>query len=154
MKKNRSLWVILFGIPALLILPVALIGSGVYSNGMIDVEVVEKSGSGCSIGIHMPAMIVPVAMRLMPQVTVDDMCMGMDPEAQQAIAIAQEVAGELTRLPDGVFVEVMDREDFITIEKRNGKLLIFVDTPEERVNISVPVRMIEQTLRAFDFQVI
>ena len=140
MKKKNSLWVILFGLPALLILPFALIGSNVYSTGMIDVEVLEKSPNGTSIGIHVPAMAVPAALHLMPHVTIDEVCMEMDGEARQALAILDEVADELTRVPDGVFVEVIDGGDYVTIEKTNGKIVIFVDTPQERVNISVPVR--------------
>jgi hypothetical protein len=118
--------------------------------GSIDITVVEKHGSGSNIGIHVPAVLVPAAMHLMPQVTVDDIRMEMGPEARQALALGAAVIGELERVPDGIFVDVMDDTDIVTIEKRAGKLHIYVDTPEETVKIEVPLRVVRQTLSALN----
>jgi hypothetical protein len=44
----------------------------------------------------------------------------------------------------------MDDTDIVTIEKRAGKLHIYVDTPEETVKIEVPLRVVRQTLSALN----
>lgn len=147
-KRNRTLWAILFGIPALIVIPLALAGSKVITAGSIDIDVIEKTGAGSSVGIHVPAAVVPVAVHLMPQVTVDDIRMEMGPEALEALRIADAVMGELARVPDGVFVDVMDRTDIVRIEKRAGKLHIYVDSPTETVRVEVPIRAVRQTLAA------
>jgi len=147
-KSNRMLWTILFGVPVLVVIPLALAGSSIYSSGSIDVNVVDKSGCGSNVGIHVPALLVPAAAHLMPQVTVDDLRMEMGPEAEQALASATAVMGELERMPDGVLVDVMDSTDIVTIEKRAGKLHVYVDTPDETVKLEIPVRAVRQTLKA------
>jgi hypothetical protein len=147
-KSNRMLWAILFGVPMLIVLPLALAGSSVLTPGSIDVTVVDKTGCGSNVGIHVPAILAPAAVRLMPSVTVDDIRMEMGPEGEQALKLAAAVMGELERVPDGVFVDIMDATDIVTIEKREGKLRIYVDTPEETVKVEVPIRAVRQTLSA------
>jgi len=147
-KSNRMLWAILFGVPMLIVLPLALAGSSVLTPGDIDVRVIDKTGGGSSVGIHLPALLVPAAAHLMPHVTVDDIRAEMGPEGEQALKIAAVVLGELQRMPDGVLVEVMDRTDIVTIEKRDGNLRIFVDSPDETVQVEVPIRAARQTLKA------
>lgn len=149
-KRNRMLWTILFGVPALIVLPLALVGSSVMTAGSIDISVVEKNGGGSSVGIHIPALLAPAAVHLMPEVTVDDIRMEMGPEARQALVLAGAVIGELEKLPDAVFVDVMDDTDIVTIEKRSGRLHIYVDTPDETVKIEVPLRAVRQTLKALE----
>lgn len=150
-KSNRMLWAILFGVPALIVLPMVLVGSSMMSAGSIDISVVEKrDGCGSDIGIHVPAALVPAAVHLMPQVTVDDIRMEMGPEAEQALRLAAAVIAELEHVPDGVFVDVMDATDVVTVEKRAGKLRIYVDTPDETVRVEVPLRAVRQTLNALN----
>lgn len=147
-KQNRTLWAILFGLPALIVLPLALVGSKVLTAGSIDIDVVEKHGGGSTVGIHMPAAIVPVAVHLMPSFKVDDIRTEMGPEARDALRIAAAVIGELERVPDAVLVEVMDDTDIVTVEKRDGGLHIYVDSPDETVRVQVPLRAVRQTLSA------
>lgn len=146
MKRKGGLWVVLFGIPALLVLPVAIIGSGIYAPGTIDVQVVEKGGGGTSLGLHVPAMIVPAALRLLPECTIDDIRVDLDDEARQALRIAGAVMEKLEECPDGVFVDVQDATDVVTIEKRNGQILVYVDTPDETVRCSMPIGTIRRTI--------
>jgi hypothetical protein len=144
MKRKRSLWVILFGIPALLILPLAVVGSRVYTSGSIDVEVVERNGS--SVGIHVPATLVTTALHFIPECTVDGVRVEMDPEARQALRIAAAVAEELEDCPDGILVDVQDAQEVVTIEKKDGKIHVFVDSPDETVRCSVPIRTVRRAV--------
>jgi hypothetical protein len=144
MKRRRTLWVILFGIPALLVLPLAVLGSRVYTSGTIDVEVMERNG--CSFGMHVPATLVTTALYFMPECTVDGVRVEMDPEAREALRIAAAVAEELEGCPDGILVEVRDASDLVTIAKKDGKIHVFVDSPDETVRCSVPIRTVRRAV--------
>jgi hypothetical protein len=146
MKRKGGLWVVLFGIPALLVLPIAIVGSGVYAPGTIDVQVVEKGSGGTSVGLHVPAMIVPAALHLLPECTVDDIRVELDDEARQALRIAGAIMEKLEECPDGVFVDVQDATDVVTIEKRNGQIHVYVDTPDETVRCSMPIGTLRSTI--------
>ena len=150
-RSNRTLWVILLGIPALLVLPVAIVGSSMVTAGSIELEVHGKHGSGSHIGMTIPAGIIPIACHLMPSVVIDDIRLELDEEARYALRIVEAVMDELRGVPDGVFVEVMDGTDIVTIEKVDGNLKIFVDTPDETVRLSIPIGTISHVIRAIDF---
>lgn len=149
-RNNRTLWVILLGIPALLVLPVAIVGSSLVTGGSIELQVYEKHDGGCHVGMTIPAGIVPIACRLVPNVVIDDVRLDLDDEARQALRIAEVVADELRGVPDGVFVDVIDGTDIVTIEKVDGNLKIFVDTPDETVRLSVPLGTVSHAIRALD----
>jgi len=149
MKRNRTLWAILFGLPLLLVIPLVVIGAGTYTTGSIDVRVVEKGPDGTSVGVHIPAMVIPFALRCVPVCTIDEVRMEMDDEARQALRLASAVAARLASCPDGVFVDVQSREEVILIEKRSGQIVVFVDTPDETVRCSMPIRTLAKSLDAF-----
>ena len=146
MKSGRMLWVILFGIPALLMVPVVLIGSSVFQAGTIEFEVVEKGPHGSSVSAIVPASVIPIALALTPNDLLDEVRCEVDGEAAYALEIAKVAWKELARCPDGVFVEVLDGEDYVTIEKRGGEMLVFVDTPSETVRLSVPLHTVTSLL--------
>lgn len=148
MKRNPTLWVILFGLPLLIVLPLAVLGAGVYSTGSIDLRVVEKGAHGTSVGLHIPALVVPLALHCVPACTIDEVRMEMDDEAREALRVARAVAGRLASCPDGVFVDVQSRDDVVLIEKRDGRLVLFVDTPQETVRCTMPLRTLSQCLEA------
>lgn len=139
MKRSRSLWLILFGVPLLLIVPVVLIGSSMWNSGMIHVQVHEKCGGGTSFGAHVPAAIVPVALQFAPDEVWDEIRSELGSEAPQAVPILRAALRELSRCPDGVLVDVQSRDEIVSIEKKRGAIEIYVDTPDEVVRISVPL---------------
>ena len=138
-KRSRGLWAILFGIPVLLILPVALIGSAVYQTGTIEFRVLEKHDGGVSVGGSIPAIIVPIAMHLAPHEILDEIHCELDGEAEWVLDVLQVSLEELSRIPDCVLVDVRSDDEIVTIEKRSGKLEVNVDTPDEVISISVPI---------------
>ena len=144
----RMLWVILFGIPALLVLPIAFVGSQVWEPGTIDVRVVEKHPGGCNVGATVPAMMVPVAMHLIPAECHMQIDADLDEDTRMALDMARAVISQLGRCPDGIYVDVQSDRDIVTIEKRDGKFHIFVDTPDERIDLSVPVHTVSSVLSA------
>ena len=147
-KRSRGLWAILFGLPALLAVPVVLIGSSVYQAGTIEVRVVEKSRDGVAIGATIPAIAVPLALRLAPAGVMDEFRSELGSDGRWAMDVARAVAEELSAIPDGVLVDVRTRTEIVTVEKRDGKIELNVDTPGETVRASVPLRAVSALVDA------
>lgn len=150
MKKNGSgrLFAILFGIPLVLVVPVAMLGAGVYRAGTIDVSVVEKGEGGASIGLTVPGAILPVAMRFIPECTIDDVRCEIGPEGRAGIEIARAAIKSLRSAPDGVYVDVRTRDEIVRVEKQGNSFHVYVDTPDECVRASIPTRVASQVLAA------
>jgi hypothetical protein len=146
--NGGKLFAILFGLPLLLIVPVALVGSSVLHAGSIECHVMDKTGHSTSLGVTVPAALVPVALHLAPEVVIDDVRCEMGPEARQGIEIARAALRELGRAPDGVLVEVRSSDEIVFIEKKDGAFHILVDTPQENVRVSVPIRTASSVLDA------
>jgi hypothetical protein len=138
-KRSRGLWVVLFGVPALLLLPVALIGSAVHQQGTIEFRVHEKH-DGLSVGGKVPAILVPIAMRCAPSDVRSEIRCELDGEAAWALEAAQAAIRELSGIPDGILVDVRTSTEVVTIRKKDGNLVIDIDTPDEKVAASVPLR--------------
>ena len=145
MKRSRTLWLILFGVPLLLVTPVVLIGSSLRTSGMIRVQVHEKN-EGCSFRMNVPAAIVPVALSIAPNEIWAEIHHEMGRDGRRALPIARAALRELSNCPDGVLVDVRSRDEIVTIEKRNGTVQILVDTPDEVVRVSVPLKTVGSVL--------
>jgi len=147
MKRNdRVLFALLFGVPLLLVVPVALIGSSLSLDaGHIEVQVIDKNGGG-SVGVSAPALLVPLALRFAPDVIIDDMRCELGEDGKQAIAIARAAMRELSRCPDGILVDVRTRDEVIYVEKVGRTLRVHVDTPDETVHATIPLSTIGSVL--------
>ena len=145
-SRQRTLFAILFGVPFLLLVPVWLVGSSVHKAGSIEFSVLEKGPHGCHVSGKVPAIIVPVAMHLAPDVVIQDACGEVRHEMGQALEIARAAARELARCPDGVLVDIRTRSEVVTVEKRNGRIEVTVDTPNEAVHAALPLRTLSSVL--------
>lgn len=126
---------------AALVMTLATTGSAgalVYSAGAIRVQVHEKHEGGENINLIIPAIIVPIGMSLAPE----DMLLEVSEEMRQVLPIIKAASAELARIPDGVLVEVRDRNDHVLIQKRGGLLVIDVESRDEEVHVSFPISMV------------
>jgi hypothetical protein len=146
--KSRALFAILFGVPILLLVPVWLVGSNIYRAGSIEFAVLEKGPDGCHISGKVPAILVPAAVHFMPSVVIEEAGQEIRCDVGNAVEIVQAAARELSRCPDGVLVDVRTSCEIVTIEKRNGRIVIDVDTPDEAVRAAVPLSAVSSFLAA------
>lgn len=146
--SSRKLFAILFGLPLVLVLPVALLGASVLHTGVLEIEVVEKGEGGTSVGVKVPGAILPVAMHLIPDVALDDVRCEIDAETRAALDVARVALGSIARGPDGVYVDVRSRDEVVHVMKEGDTLRVFVDTPSEVVRVSVPLRVVGSVLDA------
>lgn len=118
-----------------------LTGVIVYEAGAVKVEIFEKSRGGHHIWLAVPAVLVPIGVKLVPKEKLRDATRELQPWLP-AIRAASE---ELQRCPDGSLVEVDDRKEQVRIAKRGGALYIDVDSDTETVHLSFPLGVVAYT---------
>jgi len=147
-KSSRKLFGILFGLPLILIVPVALVGSSVYHAGVIEVDVREKGEYGSSIRLTVQGAVVPLALRFIPECHIDGVRCELGEDARMALELGEAAVRTLGQAPDGVYVDVRTRDEVITVEKRRGSFEVHVYTPDETVRLKIPVGVARNVLAA------
>jgi hypothetical protein len=147
-SNSRKLFLLIYGLPLLLVFPIAFLGASVFRAGTISVEVIAKHPDGTELTCRIPAALVPIAVQLTPCEVLHEVRREIQREMPEALDIARAAVRELARCPDGVFLEVQDKEDFVTIEKKDAKLSVFVDTPDETVRLELPFHTVSSVLSA------
>ena len=113
-------------------------GAMVYSAGAIRVHVQEKRPGGENINIVIPAAIVPVVLAFVP----DKHLQRAAVEIREVLPIIQAAAGALSRTPDFILVEVIERNEHVLVEKIGGTFRVRVDSDDEHVDVSFPISMV------------
>ncbi len=113
-----------------------------FHEGAVRVSVDENKPGKNAQHIHLlvPAAIVPVAMRLVPEHKLRAAA-GNAAHWLPAIRVASR---ELRRLADCDLVEVRDARDHVTVVKRAGLLVVDVHSPDETVHVSFPLEMADR----------
>jgi hypothetical protein len=145
MRPNtRALFVIVFGLPVLVALPLVLLGNKLYSAGNVEVHVIEKGPEGGTVDVRVPASLVPIAVGLGTACRIEG-C-DLDEDARKALRVADAVIGAMAGAPDGVFVDIRDRDEVVRIEKAEGVLRVHVDSADAVVHASVPLGAVRSAL--------
>lgn len=114
---------------------VAVVVTLAYSMGTVTVSVHEKKLNGDQVYVPVPAVVIPLAMRLVRTEDLADAAAEVRPWLP-AIKVAAE---ELAHCTDTTLVEVTNHAENVAISKSGGSIIIDVDSPEERVHVSVPL---------------
>lgn len=117
---------------------VGSVGAVVYSAGAIRIQVEEKRAGGQNIRLFVPGIVVPLGMAFIPGEKLQDVA----EDAREALPILKAASEELARCPDGVLVEVRERDEHVLIQKLGGALVIDVDSDDEKVHVSVPLHLV------------
>ena len=122
---------------------VLLVGFIAYSEGAVMVDVRDKAPDCRHIGHHIwlpvPALAVSEALRFVPD---RDLQNAMR-QARPWLPAIRVAATELGKTPDGVLVEVRDRDDHVSIRKQGGYLLVDVDSREDTVHLAIPLGTVQ-----------
>lgn len=120
-----------------------LIGGAVlFHQGAITVNVKEKKPDGDHVFIVAPATLASWGVRLIPERHLPR----LPREARESLPAILAGARELERLPDFVLVEVESPREHVKVQKRGDCLVIDVDSDDETVHLSVPIRTVLDTL--------
>jgi len=114
----------------------------VYNQGAVRVDVREKSRDREHIHLVVPAVVLPVAVRMIPRDKLDEARRKIRPWLPTIKAASEELA----RCPDGPLVEVDSSREHVRIHKLGGSLYIAVDSDEETVRVSFPLEAAANTV--------
>ena len=134
---------ILLGKIALGITGTMLAGVGVVcSEGMIEVNVVERQPEVHHVFVLAPAMLVPIATHFIPHHQLGDAAHQIRPYMPEIRA----AMGQLRECDDFVLVDVKDHDQHVEVQKLGGSLVVDVKDENETVHVSTPIRAISSTL--------
>lgn len=118
------------------VLGTALVAGGILSSeGFVHVHVEEQRKGGTHLQLVVPAMVVPIALELVPRRNIADAASQVRPW----LPVIDAAAKGLGDCPAGPLVEVDDPSEWVSVVKSHGSLVVDVDQPEERVHVSVPI---------------
>lgn len=138
----------------ILVCMVLLVGGTAYATyraftsfGMITVDVAEKSAAGGRVRIVLPGFLLHAgscALRFVPE---DDR-IEIRREIDDLAPMMRVVADELEAMPDMTLVRVESDDAYVHIRKRDGQLVIDVETEDEDVHVSVPIGAVSDVIEA------
>lgn len=119
-------------------------GAIVSSEGFIHVKVHEKQANGAHFSFIVPAMIMPLAVHVVPRHDLEDAASNM----KQFMPLLDATLSGLADCPDGLLVEVIDSDSHVTVVKSGGSIVVDADDPGETVHVAVPLRATKATVDA------
>lgn len=116
-------------------------------HGVITVDVSEKSMGGGRVRLVLPGVLLHAgtcALRFAP----DDELIELRHELDEIAPLMQVVSEELEAMPDVTIVRVESEDEYVYIRKRDGHLVIDVETEDEDVHVKVPIGAVNEVIRA------
>jgi len=110
----------------------------VAATGVIWISIQEKQPGGTRLRLAVPAILVPVGLRLVPRHVWQEQAA----QAQPWMPVVKVAADELRKSPDGTFVEVRSRSEYVNIAKRGGEMVVDVDDDGDAVHFSFPIYLL------------
>lgn len=117
-------------------------GAVVSSEGFIHVKVHEKQTNGTQIALAVPAMIVPVTLKFVPN---HYLAQG-GREVRRYLPVIDAAISGLADCPDGPLVDITDPDEHISVVKSGGSIIVDVDDPDETVHVSVPLHATQSAI--------
>ncbi len=124
----------------------ALAGAYVVHEGAVRVAVDEGSAGGKHIRLLLPAALVPVGLKFVP----DEKLRQAAAQARPWLPAVRAASQELARLPDADLLEVRDTGDHVRLSKRGRLLVLDVESTRETVHVSFPLKTLDQLARRLE----
>jgi hypothetical protein len=135
---RRSFWRIV-GLTLLVVLATLLLVVVVaYAAGTVDVSVREKKPDGTRIHLMVPAVLISGGLRFVP----GDQLSKASVDLRPWLPAIKAASRELARCPETILVDVQDRNDRVIVAKRGNSIVVDVDSEEDTVHVSVPLRFV------------
>jgi len=128
---------ILLGKIALGIAGTAVAGAGLLcSEGLVHVNVLQKGAERHHVHVIAPAMLVPIGIHFVPRAHLAEAA----EEIRPWLPVIRETLKQLQQIEDLPFVEVSEPGQHVRIAKSGGSIVVDVESEEESVHISTPIR--------------
>ncbi len=114
----------------------------ICSQGMIEVNVVEKQPEVHHVFVVAPAMIVPIAAHFIPAHKLGHAAQELKPW----MPTIRAALDQLDETDDVTLVDVVEPGEHVTVKKDGGSIVVDVLDHDETVHVSTPIRAIESTI--------
>ena len=118
-------------------------GALLCSEGFMQVKVHEKQAGGTNVSLIVPAALVPVTLKFVPDRQLARASVSLRP----FMPIIDAAIPALEECADGVLVEVTDPGEHVLIAKRGGSIVIDVNDSNDVVHLVVPLRAVPSAVR-------
>jgi hypothetical protein len=134
---------ILLGKVMLGIAGVTVAGVGlICSEGMIEVNVVERQPEAHHVYVLAPAALVPLAVHFVPSRKFGH----ASRELQPWMPTIRAALDDLRETDDVTLVDVTEPGQHVVVTKEGGSVLVDVNDHDETVHVSAPIRAIASTI--------
>jgi hypothetical protein len=134
---------IVLGKVALGIAGVAAAGVGlICSEGMIEVNVVERQPEAHHVYVLAPAAVVPMAVHFIPSHQFGH----ASAELQPWMPTIRAALDQLREVDDVTLVDVTEPGQHVVVAKRGGSVVVDVNDRDETVHVSAPIRALSSTI--------
>jgi hypothetical protein len=134
---------IVLGKVALGIAGVAAAGVGlICSEGMIEVNVVERQPEAHHVYVLAPAAVVPMALHFIPSHEFGH----ASAELQPWMPTIRAALDQLREVDDVTLVDVTEPGQHVVVAKKGGAVVVDVNDRDETVHVSAPIRAISSTI--------
>jgi hypothetical protein len=106
-----------------------------FQTGIAVINVHDKV-HGKRVFVPVPVGLMNLGLNMIPGEMLSQVRNDLGPHKK----VVQSLAKELENIPDTDFVEVQGKDEHILVSKSGGNLIIDVQTPDETVYVSVPIR--------------
>lgn len=117
------------------IFPFLLVGAVVLKDGMVVVDVKDRTDNS-RVFVPVPLSLVNFGLKMLPSKKLHEAnakLVGCDEFIQAA-------SDQLMQLPDVKFVEVRTPREKFDLQKQGSHLVMDLDTEDQQVHISIPIR--------------
>ncbi len=136
--RSRAQLALFWKTTLLVVASLAALGALVVaSTGVIWVSIQEKQPGGTHLRLAVPAILVPLGLRFVPRHVWREQAAQVQPWMPVVAA-----ADELRKCPDGTFVEVRSRSEYVNIAKHGGEMVVDVDDGGDAVHFSFPIYLL------------
>ena len=130
---------------AIALFPVLVVGGAVVNTSVLMVDVDTPEGPDITVPVPLP--MARAGLWFAP----DEAKRVKAPELAEHLPHVMKAVAALRRAPDGVFVEVRDRDEHVEIVKEGDDLRVHViDGSRTTVNVRFPLAAAQKALDAYD----
>jgi hypothetical protein len=134
---------IVLGKVALGIAGVTAAGVGlICSEGMIEVNVVERQPEAHHVYVLAPAAIVPMAVHFIPSHEFGH----ASAELQPWMPTIRAALDQLREVDDVTLVDVTEPGQHVVVAKKGGSVVVDVNDRDQTAHVSAPIRAISSTI--------
>lgn len=135
----RNMGIVLILLLALSLSLVLTVGAA-FRAGSIGIMV--RDSDGTDIALRIPAVMVHAAIYLAPSRVWEEVAA----EAHEWLPVVAATQRELAKLPDCTLIEVIDGDEWVRIGKRDGRIVVEVESWDEKIRIAVPLETVSVAL--------